>query len=128
MSFGSEETRLPDDGERHDTLSPGDFLGQYCIVRLLGRGGMGEVYESEHKVLEKRYALKILSPEIVARKDALARFKREAVVMARLQHRHILAVDDFGENEGRFWLRMPLVPGVIVEGQHAQSLGELQEM
>jgi len=128
MSLGSEETRLPDDSERHDSLSPGDFLGQYRIVRLLGRGGMGEVYEAEHKVLEKRYALKILSPEIVARKVALDRFEREAEVMARLEHQHILAVDEFGENKGRMWLRMPLVPGVIVKGQHAQSLAELLEI
>ena len=127
MSFDSDETVLPDDGKRHDTLSPGDFLEKYRIIRLLGRGGMGEVYEAEHKKLGKRYALKILSPEIVARKDALERFNREAVVMAQLEHPHILEVDDYGENEGLYWLRMPLVAGLIVKGQHAQSLGDLLE-
>ncbi len=127
MSFDSDETVLPDDGKRHDTLSPGDFLEKYRIIRLLGRGGMGEVYEAEHKKLGKRYALKILSPEIVARKDALERFNREAVVMAQLEHPHILEVDDYGENEGLYWLHMPLVAGLIVKGQHAQSLGDLLE-
>ncbi len=79
-------------------------------------------------MLQKRYALKILSPKIVARKDALERFKREAVVMARLEHPHILAVDEFGDSEGRMWLRMPLVAGVIAEYQPAQSLAELLEI
>ena len=59
-------------GARSASLSPGSVLGQYRIVRLLGRGGMGEVYEAENTVNRKRYALKVLpraatsSPSFVA--------------------------------------------------------------
>jgi formylglycine-generating enzyme required for sulfatase activity len=87
-------------------------FGQYRIVGLLGRGGMGEVYEVEHTTLARSYALKLLPPEFSGRPDALERFRREARVMANLDHPHIVRVDDFGETEGRYWLRMELVKGV----------------
>jgi serine/threonine protein kinase len=95
------------------TLSPGDTLGQYKIIRPLGRGGMGEVYEVEHTVLRKRFALKILSSELMARPETLVRFKREAQVMAGLDHPNILAVDEFGETGGLYWLRMECASGTL---------------
>ena len=94
------------------TLSAGAVLGQYRILRPLGRGGMGEVYEVEHGTLERRYALKLLPPDFAAQPGALERFRREAKVMANLDHPNILKVDDFGEAEGRYWLRMELVEGI----------------
>ncbi|MBN1672689.1 MAG: protein kinase [Kiritimatiellae bacterium] len=95
-------------------LKPGEVFGQYRIVRLLGRGGMGEVYEAEHTTLELCYALKLLPADFAARPDALDRFRREAKVMAKLQHPCIVRVDDFGETVGRYWLRMELVPGLTL--------------
>jgi serine/threonine protein kinase len=59
-------------------LNPETHFGQYCIIRLLGRGGMGEVYEAEHWVLERRYALKLLPQDFAARSEAVKRFEREA--------------------------------------------------
>ena len=91
---------------------PATQFGQYRIVRLLGRGGMGEVYEVEHRVLERRYALKLLPPDFASRPEALDRFRREARVMANLEHPHIVRVDDFADTEGRYWLRMELVKGL----------------
>jgi serine/threonine protein kinase len=93
-------------------LEPDHLFGQYRIIRLLGRGGMGEVYEVEHGTLGRRYALKLLPPAFVSRPQALARFRREAMLMANLEHPHIVRVDEFGETEGRYWLRMELVRGV----------------
>lgn len=116
--------------DKHDsvyTLSPGDALGQYKIIRSLGRGGMGEVYEVEHQVLRKRFALKMLGAELTVRPDAVERFKREAQVMAGLDHPNVLAVDEFGlappesPAAGRYWLRMKLAG----DGGDLRSLEDL---
>ncbi len=95
-----------------DTLDSGTVLGQYRIICLLGRGGMGEVYEVEHQVLRRRYALKLLPATLDWRGVGLERFQREAQVMANLDHPNILKVDDFGETNGRYWLRMELAEGI----------------
>ena len=92
-----DKTRLPpDDGGRDAQLSTGDTLGQYRIIRLLGRGGMGEVYEVEHTTLARRYALKLLPADFASRSDSLERLRRESQVMANLHHPNIIKVDDFG--------------------------------
>jgi len=106
-------------------LQPGAVLGQYCIIRLLGRGGMGEVYEAEHRVLGRRFAIKLLPQELVQRSGSMERFEREARVMANLEHPHIVRVDDFGETEGRCWLRMEMASGVKVQGSVAVTLQDL---
>jgi serine/threonine protein kinase len=95
-----EKTILPDDKTGGYALAVGQTLGQYRIVRPLGRGGMGEVYEVEHETLERRYALKLLPTDFAGQPGALERFRREAKVMARLEHPNILKVDDFGETGG----------------------------
>lgn len=100
-------------------LPPNTQFGQYRIVRLLGRGGMGEVYEAEHRVLRKRYALKLLPEDFAARPEGVRRFEREAAVMANLEHPHIVRVDEFGQTAGRYWLRMELVKGVEPVGEHS---------
>jgi formylglycine-generating enzyme required for sulfatase activity len=94
------------------TLAVGLSLGQYRIVRPLGRGGMGEVYEAEHTTLGRRYALKLLPADFDRSPEALDRFRREARVMANLEHPNIIRVDDFGEADGRYWLRMELAEGL----------------
>jgi serine/threonine-protein kinase len=93
-------------------MAVGQHFGQYRIIRLLGRGGMGEVHEAQHTTLERRCALKLLPADFATRKPAVARFRQEAKVMANLEHPHIVRVDEFGETEGRYWLRMELVKGV----------------
>jgi serine/threonine protein kinase/formylglycine-generating enzyme required for sulfatase activity len=132
----------PDTTEQGDTrIEPGQgasaslvtcaVLGQYRIIRLLGRGGMGEVYEVEHTTLGRRYALKLLPQDFADRPGALERFRREARVMANLEHANIVRVDDFGETGGRYWLRMELAEGVELEAagetSHVISLGELAD-
>ena len=111
-------------------LAAGAAFGQYRIVRLLGRGGMGEVYEVEHTVLERRYALKLLPTDFATGAGAVERFRREARVMANLDHAGIVRVDEFGETGGLYWLRMELARGARVEtadgGEaRAVSLAEL---
>lgn len=105
-----------------ETLAAGAVLGQYRVVRLLGRGGMGEVYEVDHTTLETRHALKLLLADFTGRPGALERFRREAKVMAQLRHENIVHVDDFGEANGRYWLRMELAEGISRRG--AESVEE----
>ncbi|MBT3470856.1 MAG: serine/threonine protein kinase, partial [Opitutae bacterium] len=93
-------------------LQNGSEFGQYRVRLLLGRGGMGEVYEVEHRVLGTRHALKLLSDEVLNQEVVLDYFKNEGRVMAQLNHSGIVSVDEFGETDGHYWLRMELIEGV----------------
>jgi formylglycine-generating enzyme required for sulfatase activity/serine/threonine protein kinase len=122
MSMDDEETRLPPGVEAGASLGEGQDFDEYRVVRLLGRGGMGEVYEVEHRVLRSRHALKLINQEIAGRPDARARFEREAETMCRLRHPHIVHVDDFRQSHGRAWLRMELI-GKLESGKVGTSEG-----
>ena len=68
-------------------VEPGTLLGgTYRIVRRIGSGGMGEVYEATHERLAHRYAVKFLHPGVRDHPEALPRFMREAQVTSRLRH------------------------------------------
>lgn len=101
---------VPDIGPQN-RLRPGEVFDAYIVERFLGRGGMGEVYEVRHRTLDSRYAIKILPPSFAKRQDALDRFQNEARIMSRLNHPHIVRVDDFRLTEGLYWLRMELAQG-----------------
>jgi serine/threonine-protein kinase len=93
-------------------LSAGCQLGAYHIVRLLGEGGMGAVYEARQETLERRVALKTLHPDAARNKDAVARFFNEAKVLSQLSHPCIVQVFDFGKAEdGTAYLVMELLRG-----------------
>jgi serine/threonine-protein kinase len=68
----------------------------YQVTRLIGQGGMGAVYEATHTALRKRVAIKVMDRNLAANTEALARFKREIEVTARLAHPNIIQVSDFG--------------------------------
>ena len=73
-----------------------DAIGPYRIVRLLGEGGMGAVYEARLEPLDRRVALKTLHPEYARNQEAVARFFNEAKVLSKLEHPSIVQVSDFG--------------------------------
>jgi eukaryotic-like serine/threonine-protein kinase len=80
---------------------PGDRLGtnvggKYRIVKLLGAGGMGVVYEALHVVVKRRFAIKFLRADLALRRDVLARFQREAEAAGALENENIAAAMDFG--------------------------------
>src|SRR5258708_15901270 len=90
----------------------GKRLGKYAIVRALGRGAMGVVYEAEDTRLQRPVALKLL-PESLARDEALVkRFLLEARAAARLSHPNVVAVYDIGQRDGTYYLALELVRGV----------------
>lgn len=92
-------------------LAPGDVFAGYTVVRLLGAGGMGEVYLAEHPRLPRRDALKVLPVELTADREYHERFNREAEIVANLWHPHIVSVHDRGEFAGQLWLSMDYVEG-----------------
>ncbi len=77
-------------------LSPGEKLGPYEIVGLLGAGGMGEVYRARDTRLDRSVAVKVLPAHVADREDARKRFEREARAVAGLNHPHICALHDIG--------------------------------
>ncbi|WP_317156855.1 serine/threonine-protein kinase [[Mycobacterium] appelbergii] len=92
-------------------LANGEVFAGFRIMRLLGSGGMGEVYLAEHPRLPRDEALKILPIEVSADPDFRARFSREADLAAKLYHPHIVGVHDRGEHNGRLWISMDYVEG-----------------
>ena len=70
--------------EVESSLKIGEDFGQYEIVKLLGVGGMGEVYEVKHRVLDTRHALKLINESIMKNKVALSYFKSEDVIFNRI--------------------------------------------
>jgi len=85
--------------------------GRYVLLRVIGRGGMGTVFEAENVALGRRFAVKILEPEHAGDRRILSRFLREARVAARIGHPHIVDVHDFGVAEGLPYLVMDLLEG-----------------
>ncbi|WKG00780.1 serine/threonine-protein kinase [Mycolicibacterium sp. HK-90] len=92
-------------------FNAGDVFAGYTIQRLLGAGGMGEVYLAQHPRLPRLDALKILSVSTTRDEEFRARFNREAELAASLWHPHIVGVHDRGEFDGRLWISMDYVEG-----------------
>jgi len=93
------------------TLSAGTRLGPYEIASPLGAGGMGEVYRATDSKLGRDVALKVLSEEFFEDKERVARFEREAKLLAALNHPNIAAIYSFQEDGGRHILVMELIEG-----------------
>ena len=87
------------------------LLGEFRLLRELGRGGMGIVYEAEQPRLGRRVALKVLPGPAFASPQQRQRFLREAQAAARLQHAHIVPVFEVGEHEGTLFYAMQLIEG-----------------
>ena len=97
-------------------------LGSYHLIELLGRGGMGEVWRAEHRLLARQAAVKLVRPEVLGARDAaeagivLRRFEREAQATSVLSSPHTIQVFDFGvTDEGTFYYVMELLAGRDLE-------------
>src|SRR6185436_4966895 len=89
--------------------------GRYRITRKLGEGGMGEIFAAEHVHIEKRFAIKLLRPEIVSNAEAVQRFRQEARSASSIGHRNIIAIEDFGQlPDGRIYMCMELLNGAAL--------------
>ncbi len=86
-------------------------LGGYRIVRLLGRGAMGAVYEAKQVSLDRQVALKTIRDRLSKNPSSLARFIREAYAAAQLTHHNVVQIYDFGEDDGRHFFSMEWIRG-----------------
>jgi Tol biopolymer transport system component len=92
-------------------LTPGTRLGHYEIVAALGEGGMGEVYRARDPRLDREVAVKVLSASLATDRNALARFEREAMSVAKLSHPNILSIFEFAHDGLTAFVVMELVEG-----------------
>jgi eukaryotic-like serine/threonine-protein kinase len=96
---------------RGQHIGPGTLVGRYRIVEQLGAGGMGVVYSATDEKLGRTVAVKILPAGVLTSEDARERFRREALALARLNHPHIAALYDVGEQDGVDYIVMECVQG-----------------
>ncbi len=93
------------------SLSAGMRLAHYEILSPLGAGGMGQVYRARDTKLRRDVAIKVLPPALAEDTDALGRFEREALAVAALSHPNIMAIFDFGTQDGTTFAVMELLEG-----------------
>jgi len=107
------------------SLQPGMSIGNLQITRFLGKGGIGEVYEAQHDMLGKAFALKVI-PKGFAQGEGSEVFKETARLQTRLDHPSIVRIDDLGEEDMFYWLRMELIEGeTTAENVRIRSLADL---
>lgn len=122
IGLGQEETKdatgpaSPPERQPSDLWGPtrvGELLGgKYRISRFLAEGGMGVVYEAQHAIVKRRFAVKFLRPDCVRRRETLGRFQREAETAGSLESEHITSVVDFGiSNDGSPYIVMEYLVG-----------------
>jgi serine/threonine protein kinase/Leucine-rich repeat (LRR) protein len=128
---GVLETPMPPDSDvRLAFLTPAKSademgrLGSYRVLRKLGAGGMGIVFLAEDVQLKRQVALKILHPEVAARRGARERFLREAQAAATLEHEHIVTIFQVGQESGVPFFAMQLLKGMSLEDRlrHAEGV------
>jgi eukaryotic-like serine/threonine-protein kinase len=98
-------------------IPAGTRLGSYEILSPLGAGGMGEVYRARDRKLDRDVAVKVLPSSLARDADALARFEREAKAVAALSHPNILAIHDFGSEDGTAYAVTELLEGDTLRGK-----------
>jgi tRNA A-37 threonylcarbamoyl transferase component Bud32 len=109
----------------HDSMV-GQFLGQYELLALIGKGGMARVYKSIQLDLERYVAVKLLHPSVAADEEFQTRFRGEAKAAASLRHPHIVQIFDFGHQDEFYYMVMELIDGPTLrdELQRFKALDE----
>ena len=113
ISAAAGARRNPGSSGLTQTMSEGPTLGEYSIVAEVGRGGMGRVYKAMHKTLRQVRALKLLNKEESRNPRIVSRFQREARIVAKLDHPHIVRVFEFAHDpeKGYYYIVMEYVEG-----------------
>lgn len=111
---GAIATHLQEPGSSSVNIHPGDRVGDYRILELIGAGGMGVVYRAEDLKLGRQVAIKFLPSELINHTNALERIKREARIASNLNHPNICPIYHLAEFEGQPFIVMPLLDGVTL--------------
>jgi serine/threonine kinase PknH len=93
----------------------GSQFGPYRLKRLLGRGGMGQVFEAENRVMDRVVALKLMSAQYSEDPEFKKRLQREARIAGRLQEPHVVPIHDAGEINGQLYVDMRLIDGTDLQ-------------
>ena len=102
-------------------FNDGENVGPYRVMEKLGRGGMATVYKAYHASLDRYVALKVLHPAFLEDPNFLARFQREARVVAKLEHSNIVPIYDFAEHEHQPYLVMKYIEGETLKAHIARG-------
>lgn len=106
------DAKLPDsDAGEQRIPGPGVRIGDFRLIREIGRGGMGVVYEANQLSLDRKVALKVLPAEAMLDASRLARFRNETRAVAQLQHPNIVPIYAVGEDNGTLFFAMQLIRG-----------------
>ena len=132
MRLAEERSPLPKAQERESNgiaqgreLSPGDPVGEYVIVRRLGEGGFGTVYEAYHPIIGKRAAVKVLHAHYSANESITSRFIAEARAVNQIRHKNIVDIFSFGDlSDGRHYYVMELLEGAPLDA-YLERRGQL---
>ncbi len=111
----------------HAPIPPGERIGPYTVMELLGAGGMGQVYRAHDKRLDRHVAIKFLSRIMSDHPAALERFEREARAASALNHPNICTVHDVGEFQGRSFMVMEHLEGQSLKDRIARRPVPLAE-
>lgn len=111
LETAKRERQTSTGGEGRPVLPQLDRLGDFRIVRELGRGGMGVVFEAVQEALDRRVALKVMPQASLLSERQLSRFRREAHIAAQLHHSNIVPVFGSGESDGFHWYAMQFIGG-----------------
>ena len=108
-------------GRRRASVPQLERLGEFKIVREIGRGGMGVVFEAVQESLGRKVALKVLPQAALLTGNQLERFRREAQIAAQLHHSNIVPVFGSGESDGYHWYAMQFIVGESLDGWRAEQ-------
>jgi serine/threonine-protein kinase len=100
---------------RKGSAVQGTTFGRYRLEELLGQGGMGQVFRAYDTVTDRAVALKVLPPELGRDAEFQQRFRREALLAAKLNEPHIVPIHNFGEIDGRLYVGMRIIDGTDLD-------------
>ncbi len=107
------ENRVAQESQQIDPNIGTLVSSRYRVIRKIGEGGMGTVYEAMHEAIEKRIALKVLHAEYSSSPEVLERFKQEAISASRIKHQNVIDVFDFGQlDDGACFIAMEYLDGM----------------
>ena len=98
-------------------LGPGSEIGnRYEIVRLLGQGGMGAVYQAHDRELDRQVAIKVIRADMAANPEILRRFKQELILARQITHKNVIRIFDLGQADGIKFITMEYIEGENLQG------------